>query len=324
MIDHNLRTVASAAFMAGFAIFAYSAAWAQNFPAKPVRIIVPFAPGGANDVTSRALANAAQRHLGQPIVVENIAGGGGLIAANAATQAQPDGYTTVTSVLSILLAPYQRKATYDPTTDFTFIIGVTGFTFGVVVRNDAPWRTFEEFLADARANPGKINYAASGVGTIQHLMMERIAKQQGIKWVHVPFRGDPEAINALLAGNIHAVGTGTTWAPQVDAGQLRLLVTWGTNRTKNWPNVPTLRETGVNMAIDAPYGISGPRGMDPKVVRALHDAFKKGMEDRSFAATLAQLNEFPLYLNSEDYRDYALKQLAEWRRIIDELGLKPE
>jgi tripartite-type tricarboxylate transporter receptor subunit TctC len=310
--------------VAGLAIFTHSVTSAQNFPAKPVRIIVPFAPGGANDVTSRALANAAQRHLGQPIVVENIVGGGGLVAANAATQAQPDGYSTVTSVLSILLAPYQRKAPYDPTTDFTFIIGVTGFTFGVVVRNDAPWRTFEEFLADARANPDKINYAASGVGTIQHLMMERIAKQQGIKWVHVPFRGDPEAINALLAGNIHAIGTGTTWAPQVDAGQLRLLVTWGTNRTKNWPNVPTLRETGVDMAIDAPYGISGPRGLNPKVVRALHDAFKKGMEEPSFAATLALLNEFPLYLNSEDYRDYALKQVVEWRRIIDELGLKPE
>jgi tripartite-type tricarboxylate transporter receptor subunit TctC len=289
-----------------------------------VRIIVPFTAGGANDITSRALASAAQKHLGQSIVVENISGAGGVLGANIVARAEPDGYTIVTSVPSVLLAPYLKKTKYDATRDFTFIIGVMGFTLGVVVRNDAPWRTFEEFLADARANPGKINYAASGVGTLQHLTMERIAKQQGIKWVHVPFRGDPEAINALLAGNIHAVGTTTAWAPLVDAGQLRLLVTWGANRTENWPNVPTLRETGVNMAIDAPYGISGPRGMDPKVVRALHDALKKGMEEPSFAATLAQLNEFRLYLNSEDYRDYALKQLGEWRRIIDELGLKPE
>lgn len=297
---------------------------AQAYPTKPVRLIVPFAAGGSNDVTSRALATASQRHLGQPIVIENITGAGGLLGANAVTAAQPDGYTTVTSVLSILLAPYLRKTTYDSTKDFTYIISIMDFTFGVVVRNDAPWKTFQEFLADAKANPGKINYAASGAGTIQHLAMERIAKRQGIKWVHVPFRGDPESINALLGGNIHAVATTTSWAPQVDAGQLRLLVTWGAQRTKNWPTVPTLKEAGVDIVVNTPYGIAGPKGMDAKVVKTLHDALKKGMEEPSFVATLVQLNETPFYLNSEDYRDFAMKRIAEWKQVVEELGLKAE
>src|SRR5262249_23744044 len=158
---------------------------AQDFPTKPIRIIVPFGAGGSNDVTTRALANVTQRHLGQPIVIENIAAGGGVVGANAIVAARPDGYTIGTSVPSMLIAPYLKKATYDPIKDFSYIIGVMSFTYGVVVRNDAPWKTFQEFLADAKAHPGKISYGTPGIGTTQHLTMERIAKLQGVKWVPV-------------------------------------------------------------------------------------------------------------------------------------------
>ena len=161
--------------------------------------------------------------------------------------------------MSVLLEPYIRKAFYDPTKDFTYIIGVFQFSFEIVVKSDAPWKTFQDLLAHAKANPGKINYAASGAGTLQHMAMEQLAKREGIKWTHVPFRGDPESINALLGGQIDAVGTVSSWAPQVDAGQLRLLVTWGDTRTKRWPTVPTLKETGVDMSVHPQYGISRPR-----------------------------------------------------------------
>src|SRR5689334_19859074 len=244
----NLRSAAAVSALAvGLALFSAGAAHALDFPTRPIRIIVPFGAGGSNDITTRALAKATEQHLGRPIIIENLTGGGGLVGANAIVNAQPEGYTIGTSVPSMLIAPELKKASYDAGKDFTYIIGVMGFTYGVVVRKDAPWKTFEEFLADARRNPGKISYGTPGVGTFQHLTMERIAYQQGIKWVAVPFRGDPEAINSLLGGNIDAVATTSSWGPQVDSGDLRLLVTWGAKRAPSWPTVPTLKETGVDI-----------------------------------------------------------------------------
>ncbi len=295
---------------------------AQEFPIRPVTLIVPFGAGGANDITSRALARAAEKYLRRPIIIENVTGAGGSLGAARAAASQPNGYTLVTTVMSVLLEPYIRKAPYDPTKDFTYIIGIFEFSFGVVVRSDAPWKTFQELLAYAKANPGRINYAASGPGTLQHMAMEQIARYEGIKWTHVPFRGDPDSINALLGGHIDAVGTVSSWAPQVDASQLRLLVTWGDTRTKRWPNVPTLKETGVDISVHAQYGISGPKDMDPNTVEILHNALKKGMEERTVTETFAKLDEEPSYLSSKAYREFVLKEIAEKKEWIEELGMK--
>ena len=297
---------------------------AEEFPTKPIRIIVPFGAGGSNDVTTRALARATEKHLGRPIFIENVTGGGGLVGANIIVAAQPGGYTIGTTVPSMLIAPYLKQATYDASKDFTYIIGVMGFAYGVVVRKDAPWKTFQEFLADARTNPGKITYGTPGVGTFQQLTMERIAKQQGITWVSVPFRGDPDAINSLLGGNIHAVATTSSWAPYVDSGDLRLLVTWGATRAKSWPSVPTLQESGVDIVVTAPYGLAGPKGMDPKVLKILHDAFRKGMTDPAFTATLERLNEDPFYLDPDGYRNFVIERIAEWKKVIEDVGARSE
>jgi tripartite-type tricarboxylate transporter receptor subunit TctC len=287
-----------------------------------VALIVPFGAGGANDVTSRVLAQAAEKYLKQRIVVENVTGAGGSIGAARAAASQPNGYTLVTTVMSVLLEPYIRKASYDPMNDFTYIIGVFQFSFGIVVKSDAPWKTFRDLLAYAKANPGRINYAASGAGTLQHMAMEQIAKREGIKWTHVPFRGDPESINALLGGQIDAVGTVSSWAPPVDAGQLRLLVTWGDTRAKRWPTVPTLKEAGVDMSVHAQYGISGPKNIDPSIVEILHNAFKKGMDEPAVAKTFQQLDEEPSYMSSEAYREFALKEIADKKHWIEQLETK--
>jgi len=306
------------------ALSIHDVAAADDFPTRPLRIIVPFGAGGSNDITTRALASVTEKHLGRPIFIENVTGGGGLIGANAIVAAQPEGYTIGTTVPSMLIAPYLKKATYDASKDFTYIIGVMGFAYGVVVRKDAPWKTFEEFLADARANREKIRYGTPGVGTFQQLTMERIAKQQGITWVSVPFRGDPDAINSLLGGNIDAVATTTSWAPYVESGDLRLLVTWGAERAKSWPSVPTLRESGVDIVVTAPYGLAGPKSMDPKVVKILHDAFRKGMADPAFIATLARLNEDIFYLGTDAYRDFLSERAVEWKKMIEELGARSD
>ncbi len=301
------------------------AAQAQSFPARPVTLIVPWAAGGTTDVGLRALASATEKHLGQSIVIENRPGGSGTLGpGQMAATAKPDGYTVAQIPITVFRFPFMQKTTFDPSTDFTYIIGVSGYTFGVVVKDDAPWKTFQEFTADAKANAGKINYGTPGTGTSLHIAMEQIAKRQGIKWTQVPFKGNAEAMNALLGGHIHALADSSGWAQLVNAGQFRLLVTWGAARTKNWPNVPTLREIGIDMVSNSPFGIAGPKGMDPKVVKALHDAFKKGLEEPSYAEAMARLDQEQFYLSSEDYQKFALQQIEEARRFIAELGLGPK
>jgi tripartite-type tricarboxylate transporter receptor subunit TctC len=238
--------------------------------------------------------------------------------------ARADGYTITQILDTTFRAPFLRKTPFDPAKDFTYIIGVTDYTWGLVVRSDAPWTTFQQFLAYAKANPGKISYATTGAASTPQIAMELIARQQSIKWVAVPFRGNAEQITALLGGHIDAISSSTGWAPQVKAGKFRLLVTYGANRTQSWPDVPTLREVGIDMAINSPYGIGGPRAIDPSTVKTLHDAFKKGMAEPSFASTMRDLDQEFIYMSSEKYRNFALEQIAQEKKIVQELGLRYE
>jgi tripartite-type tricarboxylate transporter receptor subunit TctC len=314
---------------------ALAAAWAfaafpgraqvQDFPVRPVTLIVPWPAGGTTDIGMRALASATERHLGQSIVIENRPGGSGTLGpAQMAATAKPDGYTIAQLPITIFRFPFMTKTTFDPAQDFTYIVGVSGYTFGVVVKSDAPWSTFSELLTDAAARPSQITYGTPGAGTSLHITMEQIAKQRGIKWIHVPFKGSAETSNALLGGHIHAVADASGWAQLVNAGQFRLLVTWGAARTRSWPTVPTLKEIGIDMVSNSPFGIGGPKGMDPSIVKILHDAFKKGMEEPSYAAAMAKLDQELFYLSSDDYRRFAMNQIAEAKRFVAELGLKQD
>src|SRR5216683_1081059 len=320
------RNVMATVLTAGLAVAVWAgAAPAQTFPARPVTLIVPWAAGGTTDVGMRALASATEKHLGQSIVIENRPGGSGTLGpGQMAATAKPDGYTVAQMPITVFRFPFMTKTTFDPAKDFSYIIGVSGYTFGVVVKSDAPWKTFPELLAEAKASPGKINYGTPGAGTSLHITMEQIAKQQGIKWTHVPYKGSAETSNAILGGHIHAVADSSGWAQLVNVGQFRLLVTWGAARTKNWPSVPTLRDIGIDMVSNSPFGIAGPRGMEPKIVKVLHDAFKQGLEEPSYAAAIANLDQELFYLSSENYQKFAMQQIEEARRFIAELGLKQD
>jgi tripartite-type tricarboxylate transporter receptor subunit TctC len=298
-------------------------AQAQQFPTRPVTLIVPWPAGGSTDIGMRALASATEKHLGQSIVIENKPGAGGTIGpANMAAGAKPDGYTVAQLPITVFRMPFIQKTSFDPTKDFTYIIHITGYTFGVVVKADAPWKTFGELIDYARANPGKINYGTPGAGTSLHITMEQIAKLKGIRWTHVPFKGVSESMNALLGGHIDVVSDSTGWAGSVDGGQARLLVTWGAGRTKNWPNVPNLKESGIDMISNSPFGIGGPKGMDPAVVQILHDAFRKGMEEQSYKDSMAKLDQEAFYLDTAAYQAYAMKQVEEQKQLVEELGLR--
>ena len=319
MIDRSLFAgLAAAAALAPGAAFAQ----AQKFPARPVTLIVPWPAGGSTDVLLRALATATEKHLGQSIVIENRAGASGTLGPiQMASTASPDGHMIAQIAITMFRIPVITKSAFNPLTELTYIIGLTGYTFGIVVRDDAPWKTFAELIADAKANPGKINYGTPGAGTSLHITMEQIAKRQGIKWVHVPFKGNAESNNALLGGHIHVVADSTGWAPLVNSGKFRLLVTWGANRTRSWPNVPTLWESGIDLVSVSPFGLAGPKGMDGSVVRTLHDAFKNGLDEPSYVAVMTKLDQETFYLNSADYRAYAARTAEEERRSIVELGL---
>jgi tripartite-type tricarboxylate transporter receptor subunit TctC len=296
---------------------------ADDFPSHPVTFIVPYSVGGATDVQLRVLAAATEKHLGQTIVILNRPSATGMLGpAQMAATAKSDGYTVTQINTGVLRLPFMMKTSYDPAVDFTYIIGISGLTSGLVVRRDAPWRTFDEFLADAKANPGKITYGSPGGGANPYIVMELIAKQQGIKWTSVPFKSGNESNGALLGGHLQAVSDAAGWAPLVNSGELRLLATYGSARTKNWPSVPTLNELGIDVVSNAAYGIAGPKGMDPAVVKTLHDAFKHGMEEPSFLDILRKFEQEPMYRDTADYRDYVMKEIAEQKRIVEELGLK--
>ena len=236
--------------------------------------------------------------------------------------AKPDGYTVSQIPISVFRYPYMMKVNWDPLKDFTYVIHLTGYTFGVVVKKEAPWKTFNEFIAYAKANPGKVTYATPGAGTSLHITMEMLAIKQGIKWIQVPMKGGAETTPAVLGGHVTATADSTGWAPQVDSGDLRLLVTWGNERTKRWPTVPTLKELGYGIVSNSPFGIAGPKGIDPKVAKVLHDAFKKGMEDPAFQKILENFDMEAFYKNTEDYGKYVKELCEEEKDVVDKLGLK--
>ena len=300
-------------------------AQAQQFPTRPVTLIVPWPAGGSTDIGMRALAAATEKHLGQSIVIENKPGAAGTIGpANMAASARPDGYTVAQLPITVFRIPFIQKTSFDPAKDFTYIVHVTGYTFGVVVKADAPWKTFNELIEYARANPGKLNYGTPGAGTSLHITMEQIAKMKGIKWTQVPFKGVAESMNALLGGHIDVTSDSTGWAGAVNAGSARLLVTWGAQRTKNWPDVPILKEVGIDLISNSPFGIGGPKGMDPAVVKILHDAFKKGMEEQSYKDAMTKLDQEAYYLDTAAYHAFAMKQIGEQKQLVEDLGLRQQ
>ena len=304
------------------ALLAPLGASAQAFPNKPVTLVVPWPAGGSTDRHMRALAELASKHLGQNVIVENKPGGGGTIGPGTmAMTAKPDGYTIAQFPLGMLRIPHMQKMPWDPMKDFTYIVGISGYTFGFTVRADSPYKTFKDYIEAARKEPGKIDYGSTGVGSSPHLLMEELAINAKVQLNHVPFKGNADLQQALLGGHVMAQSDATGWDKFVDGGQMRLLVTFGEKRTKRWPNVPTAKELGYGVVSQSPYGLVGPKGMDPAVVKVLHDAFKKAMDDPKHLALLDELNQDLWYRSGEDYARWARETFVKDKVLIERLGL---
>ncbi|WP_057093221.1 tripartite tricarboxylate transporter substrate binding protein [Comamonas thiooxydans] len=301
-----------------------ASAWAQSgdYPARAVTLIVPFPAGGPTDRHMRTLADIAGKHLGQPIIVENKPGAGGTLGPGAmARTAKPDGYTITQFPMSMLRMAHMQKTAWNPVTDFTYIIGVSGYTFGFTVRSDSPYKSFNEYIAAARKSPGKIEYGSTGIGSSPHLLMEELAENAKVTLNHVPFKGNADLQQALLGGHVAAQSDASGWDTYVNGGQMRLLMTFGEKRTQRWPDVPTAKELGYGVVSTSPYGLAGPKGMDPAVVRKLHDAFKKAMDDPRHVEVLRQLNQDAWYRSGADYAQWVREAYAKDKVLIDRLGL---
>ena len=314
----RVLTILLAAFAAGVG----AQVSAQDYPNKPITLIVPWPAGGSTDVTMRAMAESASKVLGQPVVVDNKAGGSGTVGpATMAASAKPDGYTIAQIPITVFRLPLMQNTPWDALKDFTYIVHLTGYTFGVTTKADSPFKSMQDVIEFAKKNPGKVTYATPGAGTSLHIGMEQIAAKAGVKFTQVPFKGGAETNAAVLGGHTMLQADSTGWKGLVEAGQLRLLTIWTAQRSKNWPNVPTLKELGFPFVFDSPFGVAGPRGMDPKVVAKLHDAFKKAVEDPAVQATLAKYDMVANYKNTEDYRKFVLENIETERKVVDMLGL---
>ena len=316
------RRVLGAAAATSAAVAVPWLAHAQSaYPSRPVKLVCPWPAGGSTDAVMRSLAESASKHLGQTIVIENKPGAGGMLGANELVKAQPDGYTLSQLPHGVFRIPHMQKVQFDTQKDFTWIVCLTGYTFGIVVPADSPIKSVKDLVDYAKANPGKFTYGSTGVGTSPHLAVEEFAQRAGIQLNHVPFKGNAENMQAILGGHIMAASDATGWAPHVESGKLRLLATYGSKRTKKWPSVPTLDELGYKTVSDSPFGVCGPKGMDPAVVRTIHDAFKKTLDDPKVMETFDKYDQTVIYMDTVTYTKWARETFAAEKATIERLGL---
>ena len=295
--------------------------YAQAFPSRPIRYICPWPAGGSTDAVIRSLADSAGKILGATIIVDNKPGAAGMLGANELVNAKPDGYTLSQLPHGVFRVPHMQKVQFDTLKDFTWIACLTGYTFGLVVPASSPIKSIKELVEFAKANPDKFTYGHTGVGTSPHLAVEEFAQRAGIKLTNVPFKGNADNMQAVLGGHVMAASDATGWGPHVDAGKLRLLATYGSKRTKRWASVPTLNELGYQTMSDSPFGVCGPKGMDPAITARLHDAFKKTLDDPAVLATFEKYDQPVIYMGTEAYTKFARDSYAAERATIERLGM---
>ncbi len=294
---------------------------AAGFPNRPIRLAIAFPAGGPTDITMRVLADNASKVFGQPVVIENRPGAGGTLPAVALQTAQADGYLLAQIPLGVFRLPYVTRITWDPVKDISYILNVTGYAFGLVVPADGPIKTWQDFVAYARANPGKLSYGSTGTLTTPHLTMEDIAQRLNLQLNHIPYRGSADLMQSILGGQIMAAADSTGFAPHVESGKLRVLNTWGEQRLPKFRDAPTLRELGLNMVQNSPFGIGAPKGMAPELVRRLHDGFKIAMDHPSYTEALGRYDMVPMYMSSAAYSQFAAETFAREKALVEKLGL---
>ncbi|HEY5899772.1 MAG TPA: tripartite tricarboxylate transporter substrate binding protein [Burkholderiales bacterium] len=311
------RKVISAALAAGLVLGVTLASAQETYPARPIRVIVPFSPG-ASDTQIRAIAPHLSSRLGQPLVVENVPGGGGVIAANQIRAAQPNGYTLFFSGMAALtMVPALRNDVTYRLTDFTPIGNITTVTGVLVVRPNAPYKTMAEFIAYAKSNPGKLNFASPGVGTAGHTMCVGPQALNGFLLTHIPYKGGADVVNAVVAGNVD-VGCAlpSIVIPQMQAGNMRGLAVTAGARSEFLPDMPTYREVGVDYTDGESYGLLGPKGLPDAIVKKVSAAVAEAVKEPAFRDVMRKTYTSVQYLNPEQYLALLQERERDWQRYL--------
>ncbi len=318
------RFIASALLPLALALPLYASA--QAFPTKPIKILVGFAPGGNTDVVTRLVAVRMQEILGQAVIVENKPGAGGVVATDILAKTPADGYTLLMSSLGPhTISPFLVKAaSYDPVNDLAPVSNVSVNALMMLVSPSIQAKTVPEFIAYAKANPGKLNYGSSGVGSTTHLSGEVLASMARIKLVHVAYKGGPPALAALLANDTQFMFSNLSDAlPQSKSGKLRALAVTTAKRVAQVPDMPTVAEAGLPGFDVAPWnGIVAPGKTPPEIVNKLSDTIQRIVREKDFRDKMFEIGSEPIGDSPEHFRATIASDLQRWSRIIKEAGIK--
>lgn len=302
-------------------------AFAQTWPAKTVKIIVPFPAGGPTDVLTRFLSDKLGAQLGQPVIVENRPGAGGAIGADLVAKSPADGYTLVMATASThSIGPYLGKVPYDPVKDFTPVVWVGNATNLMVVSNHVPASSVKELIELARRDPGKLNYATSGIGTISHLTSELFAAMAGIKLTHVPYKGTQQSIPDLMSGQVAILFDNIMTAqPNVKAGKVKALAISSPGRSPLVPDVPTVAESGLpGFQSVVWFGLLGPAGTPKPVVDRVNAEMNRALALPEIQARFAQMGFEPAGGSAADFAAVIARDAQKWSKVIQDAKVKPE
>ena len=321
---YDFKKAATLMAIFGFVLAFGFPAVAAEYPTKPINLVIQYPPGGSTDLTARALANGAKKFLGQPVICENKAGGGGTVGVALVAAKPADGYTIGIITSSPAMAFHMGKLNFHPINDLTPVLRWANYLFGVTVRSDSQFKTIQELLQYAKQNPEKLSYGSPGVGTPPHLAMEELSMAAGLKFTHIPAKGIAENNTALLGGHIDLVSDSSGWAPLVDAGKFRLLATWGEKRCARYPQVPTFKEAGYDVVARSHLGVIGPKGMPKPIVARLAEAFRKSMDEPEFHEIMKKLDMDFYYLGTDDYAKYMRSDFENIGKLVQKLGLNKQ
>ena len=299
---------------------------AQDYPARSIRMIIPFPPGGSNDVVGRIIANQLGEKLGKQVFVDNRAGAGGVVGTDLAAKAAPDGYTLLIVSIAHAVDPWLYKEPFDPVKDFVPVSIIATGTNVVTVNPKVPVHSIAELLALARARPGELNYASAGIGSFQHLSGELFKLMAGVDIVHVPYKGGGPAMLALIAGEDQVMFSSIVQTvPNIQSGALRALATGGEQRSPILPDLPTVAEAGVPGYVATNWwGIVAPAGTPAPIVQKLHDAVAELLNSAQTKKYLDNEGAAPVRMSSAEFGTFVQAEIAKWGPVVQKAGMKAQ
>ena len=305
-----------------FALPGYPQEDISKYPSRPITFIDPFSAGGSGDLSIRLLGKEVEKYLGQPIVVVNKPGGGGTVGVSAIASAKPDGYTIGQSVggAPLFILPFLEKIPYHPVRDLKQIIQYSSPNFGVIVKADSPFKSFKDLIAHARQNPKKATYGTNAPNSISNLIMEHIARKEGVQFTHIPFKASPEYQTAVLGGHIY-FSAGDFKFPLLEAGQTRLLLILGEKRSDDYPEVPILKDLGYDIPVPIMFTVTAPKTIPDEIVKKLEEAFTKAMKEPAFLKGMKDLRHTIIYRSSRELDDHVAYNYEFFGRLLKEMGL---